>query len=355
MPFKKVDPIAEAQAAVDRLEAQRAKLAGRAAELSGRLDEARAARRAALISGELDDAAQAAVDKAFADAAEAHGFVEEEIRAVSGQIDEAAARRDGLRDAAARAEVAADCERRAAALDAAAEALATAAEVFGEARAAMAAAIGEHGARVDNPLSTDGSTSAAMLGRPVVLAAVRLAAPGVLPAADGLGEAHSDDPLLAMRRAQSGKIRDHADDVRDGRLPPVEMPRPGSAAPSLPPRGALGSAPSAPDGLTLVETMARTVFAVPVAFYGAGGIAMVQADPGDTEAPLRVVRKAEEQELSFPPDSPEGRAIVARLKASGGQFRARPPVFIDTEADTDPAPARPGRAVTTTWPDGRRA
>ncbi len=65
--------------------------------------------------------------------------------------------------------------------------------------------------------------------------------------------------------------------------------------------------------------------------------------------PLRVARKAEELELAFLPDSPEGRAIVARLKAAGGQLRARPRTFIDAE----PASATPPGVVTTNWPDER--
>ncbi len=347
---RKGDPVAEAQADVDKLDAQRGKLVTRLSDLSSRLELARAARRDALVAGDLDDVAMAAVDKAFADATEARAFVEEEITTVTAKLDEVQRHLDGLQDAARRAEIAADAERRAAALDDAAEALAGAAEAFRDARTAMAQAIGEHGIRVENVLMAGGSAPAALLAKPIVMAAIRLAAPGVLPVADGFGDPHVDDPLIAMRRAQSGRLRDHADDIRDGRTPAVEMPRPGSTAPAVD-----LSRPSVPalGGHVLAEPKARTVFAVPFSYLSTGDTAMLQGEPGDSEVPLRVARKAEELEMAFPPDSPEGRAIVARLKAAGGQLRARPRTFIDTTGDVETAPSAPPR--TAAWPDDRSA
>ena len=106
-------------------------------------------------------------------------------------------------------------------------------------------------------------------------------------------------------------------------------------------------------GHVLAEAKARTVFAVPFSYLSTGDTAMLQGEPGDSEVPLRVARKAEELEMAFPPDSPEGRAIVARLKAAGGQLRARPRTFIDTTGDVETAPSAPPR--TAAWPDDRSA
>ena len=352
VPFRKGDALADAQAEVDKLDGQRSKLTARLSDLSSRLDIARAARRDALVAGDLDDIAMATIDKAFAETTEAHAFVEEEIAIITTKRDEAHAHLTGLQDAARRTEIVADCDRRAVALDAAAEALAGAAEAFGEARTAMAKALSEHGVRISSTTGADGSAPVWQLAQPMVMAAVRLAAPGVLPLADGFGDPHVADPLIAMRRAQSGKLRDHADDIRDGRTPAVEMPRPGSTASTV---GAASSGPAAPAPAdhAVVEPMTRTVFAVPVMFTGAGGLGMVQAEPGDFEVPVRVARKAEELELAFPPDSAEGRAITARMKASGGQYRARARTYVDTSAEADLAPASAARMVTTTWPDER--
>ncbi len=100
--------------------------------------------------------------------------------------------------------------------------------------------------------------------------------------------------------------------------------------------------------------MARTIFAAPFSYLSTGDRAMLQGEPGDNEVPSRVARKAEELELAFPPDSPEGRAIAARLKASGGQFRARPRTYIDTTGDAEPAAPIAAGIVTTTRPDDRQ-
>ena len=353
MPFKKTDPTVEALADVERHDAQIVKLAARRSDLSLRLDEVRAARRAALISGELDDAAQATVDKAHADAAETLGFVDEEIASITGKRDAAQRHLDGLRDAVRRAEIVADCELRASAIDDAAEKLARAAQGLGRACDDMIQAIADHGARVDDVLSTSGSTSAVLLGRSIIRAALHMAAPSLHSTGDGLGVPFDADPVMVARRGQSGRLLDHRDAVRENRVAAVDMPRIGSTVSIAPALSSRGSVSLVHAGLALSEPTARTVFAVPVMFTGVGGLSMTQAEPGDTEAPARVVRKAEDLELAFPPDSAEGRAIVARLKASGGTFRARPRTYIDTSNDAEAVPAAPARTVTTTWPDER--
>ncbi len=317
---RKGDPVAEAQADVDKLGAQRGKLVTRLSDLSSRLEQARAARRDALVAGDLDDATMAAVDKVFTDATEARTFVEEEITAVTAKLDEAQRHLDGLQEGVRRAEIAADAERRAVALDEAAEALAGAAEAFRDARTAMAQAIGEHGIRIENVLMAGGSAPAALLAKPIVMAAVRLAAPGVLPVANGFGDPHVDDPLIAMRRAQSGRLRDHADDIRDGRTPAVEMPRPGSTAPDVQPPGSRGLVSLAPAGLSLSEPMTRTVFAVPFLYMSTGDRATLQGEPGDSLA--RLIQPGSSRLDGFSRNATDRRVDKRHLRR-GGRRRDR--------------------------------
>ena len=237
----KSDPIADASAAVDTLTVRRDRLAERQAGAAERLALADAARLDALTSGDPTPAELAKLDKGCADAANAHAGLVAAVDALSAQLAAATNARDALQDAAARALVAADAERRALALDAAAEALATAARAFGDARTAMVRAIVDHGARVDNVLAQGGSTPAAMLAKPITLAAIRLAAPGVLPGEDGFGVALDADPVLVMRRGQSGRLRDLGDEVarRQGvacRAPEAERARHHAARPAQPHR-----------------------------------------------------------------------------------------------------------------------
>ncbi len=336
-PFRKTDPLVEAHAAVDRLENQRRPLADRLSTADARVEAAQRARHESLVNDDPDADTTAKLDRACFDAIEARGGVEAALRDVAVQLGEAVQARDALQDAAARRRIAAAAEARATALDGAAESLAAAARAFDDARAAVVLAIAEHGVRMDNPMCAGGSVPASLLAQSIVMAAVRLAAPGVLPATDGFGAHHEADPLAVMRRAQAGRLRDHADDIREGRAPAADLPRPGEAAAAI-----LRDSPISSEPTELA------VFKVPISYLARNGYSLVSADEGQIEVPARVAAKGRGMEIAFSPDSPEGRAVVARI-AGGFPLRARPRVFVDTDADE--APTTPTRAVVTAWPD----
>ena len=349
LPFKKVDPLVEAQASVDRLDAQRRPLAERLSSADARVEAAQRMRREALVNGDPDLTAMAALDKACVDAIEARGGVEDAMRAVAQQLEEATRTRDGLRDAAARGQLAEAAERRAQALDDAAEGLARAARAFSDARIAMIATVAQHGVRVVNHAAVGGASPPWMLCQPIAEAGLRLASTGMQTMASrtgvlygGDGAALDSDPVTVMRREMSGLLRDFAEDVLTGRVPAVEMPRPGEAA-----------APVPADGPLAREPMVTAVFGTPFSYIARNGYQLIDGEEGSAEVPARVAAKAQaEMAIAFDPGSAEGRAIVARVLA-GGPSRARPRIFIDTEADADPAPARPGHTLTATWPDER--
>ncbi len=352
LPYKKADPLVEAQAAVDRLDAQLRPLADRMTVADARVETAQRARREALVNGDPDPTTMAALDKACVDAIEARGGIEDAMRVVVQQLEEATRTRDGLQDAAARGQLAEAAERRASTLDDAAEALASAARAFSDARAAMIAAVAQHGVRVVNHAAVGGASPPWMLCQPMAEAGLRLASTGMQTLAQSVGAPSASaaldaDPVVAMRRAQSGLLRDFAEDVLTNRVPAVEMPRPGDAA-----------SPDPRDSAIAREPMVLAVFGSPFSYIARDGFSLVSVEEGQVEVPERVALKGKEMEIAFDVGSPQGKAIVAR-PAAGGAFRARPRIFIDTDADADAdadadtAPASPARTATTTWPDER--
>ncbi|RYC29180.1 hypothetical protein D3273_25280 [Lichenibacterium minor] len=341
MSFKKADPIADAQAQVDKFTAQRDRLAERLAEADGRVGAAQRARHEALTGGDPTAAETAKFDKACADATEARGGVDEAARAVAQQLEEATRHCDVLRDATLRAGVADAEELRASALDAAAEALADAARAFDGARVALVAAVAQHGVRIENPLSTDGSTSAALLVRPVVQAALRLGAPGMFPTADGLGVALDTDPVLSLRRGQSGRLRDHAEDVRAGVIPAAELPRPGAPAQALNP-----DSPLAP------EPRAIAVFSAPFSYLAKNSSSLVSVEAGQVEVPERVVSVAMEMGVAFAVGSADALAILGRIANTPAYGAKLARVFIDTD-DGVVGSAPAARVASPPWPDDR--
>ena len=224
----RTNPVATALVEVQRLEGQREKLAERLAAAAGRTGAASAERRRALLDGNPAQADMAKLDRACADAIDAQSGIEEAARHVATQLEDAQRAYTSLVDAAKRSEVATDCETRATAIDTAAERLAEAARSFNEARMDLVKAVATHGVAQMPVASFDGSPlSAEMACAPIVAAAVRVAAPGVLPAADIFGGEHVADVMVATRRAQSGRLRDHVDLVKAGTVLPEAPPVPG--------------------------------------------------------------------------------------------------------------------------------
>ena len=348
IPFvKPTDPIAAAQAEIDRLTAQRARLADRLAGAVAAVEAAVRVRHEALTDADPTASEMAKLNRAAADAAEARSGIEEASRTVQMQLDEATTRLAGLRDTAERQRIAEVQERRAVALDAAADALAAAAVAFSRARVALVTAVGEHGIRADTVLTASG-LPAGLIARPAILAAIRAAAPNVLPAADGLGVAHDVDCALVVRRGISGALRDHAEDVVSGKVPAIELPTPGQAP-----------APISPDDAFSAKIeMVRGAFREPYAYLAVGGT-MINGEPGDNEVPAAVLRLAVEMEIAAPSGSPQGEQILRAVKADVGRpdyIKRRPGapgtrgVFIDTDSGVvDSAPAR-----SVAWPDADR-
>ncbi len=324
---RKSDPLADAQTEVDRLNTQRSRLADRLAGAVAAVEAAQTARRAALVDGDPDAKAMATLDRRCADAAEARSGVEAALTVVTAGLEDAAARLAALKDAAARARVAAGAETRAKALDTAGEVLAAAAKAFGAAREAMVRAIGEHGAATLDPVSGH-NLPAALAARPVITAAIRAAAPGILPTSDSLGAPIENDPALAARRL-AGRLRDHGEDVLAGRVPAVELPRPGLAA--------LPIDPSNP--LTTPVPMVRGVARKTLCYVHPVTNRMIHVSAGEADMPPRVLEVAIEAELAVRAGDPRASAILQEvnkppvpgyLKAVG---RAAEPVahFIDVE------------------------
>ena len=348
IPFvKSSDPIAAAQAEIDRLTAQRARLADRLAGAVAAVEAAVRVRHEALTDADPTAAEMAKLNRAAADAAEARSGIEEASRTVQMQLDEATTRLAVLRDTAERQRIAEVEERRAAALDAAADGLAAAAVAFSKARVALVTAVGEHGIRTDHVLAADGMP-AASIARPAILAAIRAAAPGVLPAADGLGTVLDTDCALVVRRGISGALRDHIENLLTGKVPAIEMSRPGQAP-----------APISPDDPFSVKVeKVRGVFREPYTFLAVGGT-MVQGEPGLAEVPAAVLRVAIEMDIAAEPGTPQADQILRAVKGDFGRpdyLKARPGapgthrMFIDTEAGVvDSAPAR-----SVAWPEADR-
>ena len=226
---------------MERLEVQRRKLADRLAGVDAAAVAAQDARRRALVEGDPEPAEAARLDRACAVAIEARAGVEGAARSVATQLEDAIRARDALVDGEARKVVITDCEQRAAAIDAAAEALAGAADAFARAATAMGQTITEHGLARPDGLSPH--YSGVVLARPIIAAALRRANPdaAVLPPVYGLSgpatvvpadpDHFAADPIVTARRVQSGLLRDIADDVKAGRAPPVAPPVPGAAKP----------------------------------------------------------------------------------------------------------------------------
>ena len=344
---RKSDPIAAAQAEIDKLTAQRARLADRLAGAVVAVEAAVRVRHEALTDADPTAAEMAKLNRAAADAAEARSGIDEASRTVQAQLDEATIRLVGLRDTAERQRIAEVEERRAIALDAAADALAAAAIAFAKARAGLVAAVGEHGIHADHVLATDG-IPAASIARPCILAAIRAAAPGVLPAADGLGTVLDTDCALVVRRGISGTLRDHVEDLLAGKVPATEMPRPGQAPAPIDPNNAFAAK----------VQMVSGAFREPFAYLAVGGM-MVQGAPGLAEVPAAVLRVAIEMEIAAEPGTPLADQILRAVKGDFGRpdyLKRRPGapgtrrMFIDTEAGVvDSAPAR-----SAAWPEPDR-
>ncbi len=236
------DPLGDSLASIDRLEAQLRKLDGRLAAAASYVDKVNADRRQELVEREPDAAEMGKLNKACADAAEARSGLEEAIRHVNAQLADAVATHAGHADATKRRTVIAECNRRAEAIDAAARRLVDAAQIFADARIELVDVIGKHGVFRPDPLSADGSgVKSAMIAQPIVMAAMRLAAPGGAAAAfrfaapgmtvvdDVAGPALDNDAMVVVRRNQSGRLRDHAEDIALGLLPIEAPPLPSAA------------------------------------------------------------------------------------------------------------------------------
>ena len=163
----------------------------------------------------------------------------------------------------------------------------------------MIQAIAVHGVRSDNVLSTSG-VPPALLVKPVVQAAVRLAAPDVLPMIDGFGVPLDNDPALMVRRGQSGRLRDHADDVRSGGVPAIELPRLSVTPAPVDPN----------DPFAVKVTMVRGVFREPFSYLAVGG-RLINGEPGDMEVPAEVLRVAIEMSIAAEPGT-RTRTTVCR-------------------------------------------
>ena len=345
MPFvKSRDPIAAEQAEIDRLTAQRARLADRLSGAVATVEAGVRVRHDALTDADPTAAEMAKLNRAAADAAEARSGIEDASRKVQAQLNEAIARLAVLRDAAERQRIAEDEGRRARDLDTAADRLAAAAVAFAKARVALVTAIAENGVRADNVLSASG-VPAGLMARPAILAAVRAAAPGVLPAADGLGVSLDVDCALVVRRGISGTLRDHIEDLLSGKVPAVELPQPGQAP-----------VPISPDDAFSVKVKkVRGVFREPFAYLATGGT-MINGEAGDNEVPAAVLRIAVEMEIAAEAGSRLAAEILRAVKGDFGRpdyIKARPGApgtrrhFIDTAAGViDSAPAR-----TAAWPE----
>ena len=347
MPFTKADPIVDASASVDTLAVRHARLAERLAAAVERVEAAQAARLAALVDGDPTPAEIGKLDRACLDAAGARAGLDDAVRAVTAQLEEATRTRDELTGRAAIARIAAEAERRASALDAAAEALAGAAKAFNDARAAMVTAVATHGVRVDHPLSTDGSVPASLVARPIVQAALRMAAPSMYEAVSGLGAFYDSDPMMVTRRGQSGLLRDHAEDLNAGKALPIDLPRPGEK-----------SAVDPSNPLTTAVPMVRGVARVPLAYRHPISGRLVQVEAGSVELPPRVLEVAIEADFALAADNLHAAAVLRELnkppvpgylKTPGrpGQPFAR---FVDIEAGEIVTP-RTSDTPPNLWPD----
>ena len=343
---RKSDPLADAQAAVDRLDAQRAKLSDRLAGAVAAVEASQTARRQALVEGDPDTKAMAALDLACSRATEARSGVETALHVVADGLAEAVNRRDTLQDAATRARIAAAAETRAKALDAAGEALAAAAQAFGASREAMIRAIAEHGAATPDLISGH-NLPAALAARPIIAAAVRAAAPGVLPASDSLGAPIEADPALAARRL-AGRLRDHAEDVLAGRAPAIELPRPGQKPQPIDPS----------NPLTARVEMVRAVVLESLCYVGQAG-RLVHAEPGEVDLPLRVFEVASEAGWALEPGTRAAKEALAKIsKAPAPGYMKTPghepaPIarFVDVEAGEIKTDAVTDRPASSSWPD----
>ena len=343
---RKSDPLADAQAEVDRLGTQRSRLADRLAGAVTAVEAAQTARRAALVDGDPDAKAMATLDRRCADAAEARSGVEAALTVVTAGFEDATARLAALQDASTRARIAAEAETRAKAIDAAGEALAAAAKAFGGAREAMVRAIGEHGAATPDPVSGH-NLPAALTARPIITAAIRAAAPGILPTSDTLGAPIEADPALAARRL-AGRLRDHGEDVLAGRVPAVELPRPGQAA--------LPIDPSNP--LTMRVEKVRVVVVERLCYIGEAG-RMIHSETGEVEIPKAVFEVAREAGWALEPGTRAAKdALVELGKAPAPGYMKTPgrqpaPVarFVDVEAGAIRTDAVTNRPSSSSWPD----
>ena len=315
---RKTDPLDAAAAEVARLEAQRARLSDRLAGAVAAVEAAQTARRAALVDGDPDARAMATLDRRCADAAEARSGVEAALKVVIAGLDDATTRRDALQDAATRARIAGEAEARAKALDAAGEALAAAALAFGAAREGMIRAIGEHAAATPDPISGH-NLPAALAARPIVTAAIRAAAPEILPASDSLGAPIEADPALAARRL-AGRLRDHAEDVLAGRVPAAELPRPGQKPTPVDPS----------NPLTARVEMVRAVVVERLCFIGQAG-RMIHSEVGEVEIPRAVFEVAREAGWALEPGTRAATEALAKVS------RAPAPGYMQTPG-REPAP-----------------
>ena len=229
-PFlKSRDPLKLQQADLNALHAKRARLSERLAGIVAAYDAAGAEQRAALIE-ESSDAK--AIDARYADLrglAEQRTMVEQALADLGLQIDDGERRRVAMLDKIHRETTAAEAEARAAKIEAAAARLADAAATFGRARADLEAAA------ADNAVA-DGDKHPRWLVHDVVIAAVRVAAPGAIRGAlnvPGVPRNTPDagpppDVAEAARERLVAPLRAHAAAVLAGHVQAVPLAIPPS-------------------------------------------------------------------------------------------------------------------------------
>ena len=290
------NPTEAAMVECERLRNQLAGLRARLAEAEAEAERANRVRRELLIAERSATATE--VRKADTDCLAASNSVagwQDACRVVADQLAEAEASYQALTDEARRGEMIRACQARADRIDAVAERLNEAAERLNDARLDFIAAVTADGIA---GLHHQVTYQPALLAAPVIDQAMRVAQGIVLEPRFHGDTMPSNSTVIECRRAQSGRLRDVADDLRQG-SPVVDPPRPTS--------GALAT-----EVRPKVERE-RMILSRGVSFDAQdGGIGYGFA--GGADLPPAIAAAARAAGVAFDPGSKDGKLIIAALQ-----------------------------------------
>lgn len=288
------NPIATAEAALDALRRRHASVAAQLDAARGVEGAAADARRRLLIEVDTPDPkALSRSEGACRDAADRRAALEDAVRHLAAQVLAAETELATARDRAERETAAAELERRADAIDVAAEDFASAMAKVAPAYAALFSALAEAGAKHSEVGFPIGYHAVA---HHVARVAVRSAMPGLLPVPVEVpgGTPAAIDAAAAARASRSDGLRQAARAIREGRAPAA-----------IHTSEALQATPAAVPETTLVLLRG-------VAFNGVDG-RPVHVSAGGAVLPLPVAEAALARKIGFAMGSPEAGAILALL------------------------------------------